>query len=130
MKFSDYQDGIQNTLVYRERIADIMEGLGLSEDHPAFDGVTRLLGVSYAALGLGEVGEVQGKIKKVIRDSGGEITREVREKISGELGDTLWYLAAVADEFELDLGAIAEANLAKLADRKARGVISGSGDDR
>jgi NTP pyrophosphatase (non-canonical NTP hydrolase) len=130
MKFSDYQDSIQHTLVYRERIAGIMEDLGLAQDHPAFNGVTRLLGVSYAALGMGEAGEVQGKVKKVIRDSGGVITDKVREQIAGELGDCLWYLAAVADEFELDLGAVAEANLAKLADRKERGVISGSGDTR
>jgi NTP pyrophosphatase (non-canonical NTP hydrolase) len=130
MEFSDYQDGIQHTLIYRDRINGIMESLGLSEDHPAFDGVTRLLGVSYAALGMGEAGEVQGKIKKVIRDSGGVITDEVREQIAGELGDTLWYLAAVADEFELDLGAIAQGNLDKLSDRKDRGVISGSGDTR
>ena len=130
MKFSDYQAEIQKTLVYRERIAAIIQGLGIGVDHEAYAGVTKLLEVSYASLGMGEAGEVQGKVKKVIRDSGGEITDEVRAKIAGELGDTLWYLAATADEFGLDLGEIAQGNLDKLLDRKARGVISGSGDNR
>jgi hypothetical protein len=42
----------------------------------------------------------------------------------------LWYLARLASELDLDLGAIAEANLAKLASRLERNVIAGSGDQR
>jgi hypothetical protein len=36
----------------------------------------------------------------------------------------------VATEAGLDLGALAAANLDKLASRQARGVLSGSGDGR
>ncbi len=87
-------------------------------------------GIYYTALGLGEAGEVQGKIKKIMRDDGGIVTEEKRQQIASELGDVLWYVAALAKELSFSLGDIAQANLDKLADRKERGVIGGSGDNR
>jgi hypothetical protein len=39
-------------------------------------------------------------------------------------------VAQLASELDLSLEAIAEANLAKLASRAARNVITGSGDQR
>ena len=48
----------------------------------------------------------------------------------GEIGDVLWYAAMLARELDLDLGEIGQANLDKLASRKERGVLTGSGDDR
>lgn len=87
--------------------------------------------VFYPTLGLcGEAGEVAEKIKKIIRDGGSEITDEQRDALKGELGDVMWYLAALANDLELDLGAVAEANLEKLRDRKDRGKLQGSGDNR
>ena len=53
-----------------------------------------------------------------------------RDAILSELGDVLWYVARLASELDLELEAIAEGNLAKLASRAARNVISGSGDQR
>jgi NTP pyrophosphatase (non-canonical NTP hydrolase) len=47
-----------------------------------------------------------------------------------EIGDVLWYCAVLAKEMEMDLGHIMENNLQKLADRKKRGTLSGSGDNR
>lgn len=47
-----------------------------------------------------------------------------------ELGDVLWYVAQLASELDLDLQAIADANLEKLLSRQRRGVLSGSGDER
>ena len=47
-----------------------------------------------------------------------------------ELGDVMWYVAVLADHFSLSLDDIAEHNISKLADRQARGVLSGSGDNR
>jgi len=86
---------------------------------------------AYPALGLaGEAGEVCEQIKKAMRDDGGEITPERHKALRKELGDVLWYLAALAFELDLDLSDIAQANLDKLADRKARGVLQGSGDER
>lgn len=85
----------------------------------------------YPALGLGgETGEVLNKIKKVMRDHGGTVTDEYREILRGELGDVLWYVAALARELGLDLDDIASANLEKLFSRKERGTLSGDGDNR
>jgi NTP pyrophosphatase (non-canonical NTP hydrolase) len=85
----------------------------------------------YPTLGLcGEAGEVAEKVKKVLRDQGGVFSPDHRAALALELGDVLWYVARLASELELDLGAIAEANLAKLASRAERNVIAGSGDLR
>jgi hypothetical protein len=42
----------------------------------------------------------------------------------------MWMIAAVADDADLSLSEICTENLAKLADRKARNKIMGSGDER
>jgi NTP pyrophosphatase (non-canonical NTP hydrolase) len=87
--------------------------------------------IVYPTLGLvGESGEVAEKVKKIIRDGGGILTDQDREKIALELSDCCWYLAVLASEIDYSLDEIFEMNLAKLASRKERGVISGSGDDR
>jgi NTP pyrophosphatase (non-canonical NTP hydrolase) len=93
-------------------------------------GKGEVLGLAYVGLGLGEAGEVQGKIKKVIRDDGGVLTDEKRKAIAAELGDLLWYVSQTASEIGVDLDDVAEANLDKLASRQQRGVLGGSGDDR
>jgi NTP pyrophosphatase (non-canonical NTP hydrolase) len=87
--------------------------------------------VIYPTLGLtNEAGEVAGKIKKVFRDKGGEISVETREALKSELGDVLWYIAQVCTELEIPLEEVAEANLAKLLDRQQRDKIRGDGDNR
>jgi NTP pyrophosphatase (non-canonical NTP hydrolase) len=85
----------------------------------------------YPTLGLaGEAGEVCEKVKKVLRDNGGTFDADSVDAIRHELGDVLWYVARVASELGLDLDEIAAANLDKLASRKARGRLGGSGDTR
>ena len=85
----------------------------------------------YPTLGFaGEAGEVVNKIKKVIRANYKEIPSEVREDISYELGDVLWYLSQLATEFNLSLDDIAKHNLKKVEDRVRREIISGKGDNR
>lgn len=85
----------------------------------------------YPTLGLaGEAGEVAEKIKKVIRDDGGEVSGEKKREIKKELGDVLWYVAQIASELGLSLEDIAETNLEKLFSRKERGTLHGSGDSR
>jgi NTP pyrophosphatase (non-canonical NTP hydrolase) len=82
----------------------------------------------------GEAGEVAEKLGKLMRDEGwspGEpLTPVQRDALALELGDVLWYVAAVAHDLGLPLGEVARRNLDKLADRAARGVIGGSGDTR
>jgi NTP pyrophosphatase (non-canonical NTP hydrolase) len=88
-------------------------------------------GIVYTALGLvSEGGEVADKIKKIIRDQGGEFSDEAREAIKKELGDVLWYVAGLAWELGFTLDDVAETNILKLSSRYERGKIGGSGDDR
>ena len=88
--------------------------------------------MEYLTLGLtGESGEIANKVKKFIRD--GAVKDEYlakRIEIGYEIGDVLWYCAVLAEELEMNLGHIMEKNLDKLADRKKRGTLSGSGDNR
>jgi NTP pyrophosphatase (non-canonical NTP hydrolase) len=82
----------------------------------------------------GEAGEVSEKLGKLMRDEswlpGQELTTAQREALAKELGDVLWYIANVAADLGLTLEEIGAGNIAKLADRQARGKIQGSGDDR
>ncbi len=109
MTFDDYQIQAGETAIYPHRGANLV----------------------YPALGLaGESGEVAEKVKKLIRDKGGVADNEFREAVAKELGDVLWYVAALCHECGLRMDAVAEINLAKLASRKDRGVLNGSGDAR
>ena len=84
--------------------------------------------IIYPALGLGgESGEVLEKIKKGIRDKGGNFDKE---DIIRELGDVLWYLCATADDLGYTLDDVAWANIKKLEDRRNRNKIKGDGDNR
>ncbi len=87
--------------------------------------------IIYPALGMnGEAGEVADKVKKVIRDNNMEFTDDRKREIAKEIGDVLWYCAALAHDIGYTLEEVGEMNNAKLRSRKARGVISGSGDNR
>lgn len=81
----------------------------------------------YPTLGLsGESGEIANKVKKVMRgDPGADFSG-----VPDELGDVLWYLAAIASDLGVSLEDVARENIEKLFDRRARGVIKGSGDNR
>ena len=85
----------------------------------------------YPTLGLvGEAGEVAEKVKKVIRDKKGIFDEESKKGIKKELGDVLWYLSNLCNEFNFEFEEVALQNLEKLKLRAAKGKISGSGDDR
>lgn len=87
--------------------------------------------VLYLALGIGdEAGEVQGKIKKTIRDDDGTFTAERLEDIKKEIGDVLWYIANLSKQLGFELEDVAQLNLDKLASRAARGQLRGDGDNR
>jgi len=105
MEFNDYQHKV---LQFRTESADAM----------------------YAVIGLsGEVGELHSLIAKAIRD-GVKDEAEFEKNVKKELGDVLWFLAAIANDFESDLDEIAQMNYFKLKDRFERGTIKGQGDAR
>ena len=90
-------------------------------------------------LGLGEeAGEVQGKVKKLVRDkafsnSFEDLSLSELKSISDiikELGDCLFYVTAIANYRGSNLQEVANINLNKLHDRQKRNKLQGSGDDR
>jgi NTP pyrophosphatase (non-canonical NTP hydrolase) len=101
--FDGYQDFTDTTAIYPEENA-----------------------LEYLTLGLvSEAGEVAGKVKKWIRDD------YIDEgAIIAELGDVLWYIAQLASAFDIYLSDIAKDNVEKLTSRKARGTLTGNGDNR
>ena len=103
MRFNEYQEEASKTAIYPEQYKIVYPALGLA----------------------GEAGEVAEKVKKHIRDGVLNV-----DDLKKELGDVLWYLAAIASDLGLNLDEVAEANLQKLRSRQARGVISGNGDNR
>ena len=95
MEFSEYQR--------RARSTDQRPG-GQPEDV-----VVHLLGLA------GEAGSVAAEYKKHLRD--GEAHAWWKTRMREELGDTLWYLAAICNQLGLDLDEVAAANLEKTRDR-------------
>lgn len=90
-----------------------------------------VLDLSHWALGLtGESGEIAEKVKKIIRDQNQELTEETKQLLTKEMGDVLWYLAVLADHLGVSFDEVARHNVAKLQDRKQRGALGGSGDNR
>ena len=87
--------------------------------------------IIYPTLGLaGEAGEIANKVKKILRDNSGELQENVRQDLISELGDVLWYIAALATDLNIELSEVANKNIEKLNSRKNRGMIGGSGDNR
>lgn len=85
----------------------------------------------HLVLGLvGEAGEIAEKVKKLVRDKNSDLAQLDRDDMAAELGDVLWYAAVLANFLDLSFDDVARRNVAKLADRQQRGVLSGSGDKR
>jgi len=82
----------------------------LQEPAPGTDPVlVPLLGLA------GEVGSLATAYKKHLRD--GPNLASGKQNLREELGDVLWYVAALAHRFDLDLGDVAAASLEKVKDR-------------
>lgn len=83
--------------------------------------------LEYLSLGLAsEAGEVCGKLAKWYRKD----NSFPHEEILDEIGDVLWFISELSRHLGADLSAVANNNINKLASRKSRGVLQGSGDDR
>ena len=109
MNFNEYQVKAHETAIYPEQNA-----------------------LPYVGLGVGnEAGELQGLFKKSLRgDFDKDFDGAFVTAVSKEIGDVLWYLAEICTVMGLNLNEVAVSNLLKLADRKERNVLKGSGDDR
>lgn len=83
---------------------------------------------AYVQLSLaGETGELLGYIGKAIRDGR---KPDYEQHIKKELGDVLWNVAMLALDNGWKMSDIATSNINKLYDRRDRGVLQGSGDNR
>ena len=109
MKLDEYQEKASKTAIYPKNYELVYPALGLA----------------------GEAGEVANKVKKFIRDGADQETFELKKvEIAKELGDVLWYIAALSNDLGVKLSALAAGNLDKLEDRMKRNAISGDGDNR
>jgi len=113
MTFNEYQQHARETAVYPYHGDNIV----------------------YPALGLiGEAAEVSEKIKKYWRLEGTLSPVELKESdrllIVKELGDVLWYVAAMCSEIDADMDFVATFNLEKLHDRAVNKTLKGEGDER
>ena len=87
--------------------------------------------ILYPALGMaGEAGEVANKVKKIIRDGTENMPDDWKDQLASEIGDVLWYCAALANDIGIPLALIAAQNRDKLLARKQKGTLQGSGDTR
>jgi len=83
---------------------------------------------AYVESGLvGEVGELFSLFAKATRDGPPE---DYLLKVKKELGDVLWFVAAMCTMHGLHMEDIAGTNIDKLENRRKLGTISGQGDDR
>lgn len=105
MHANEYQDLVGRTLI----------------DRPDFTLTDDDVMLIWHATGLaGEAGEVSDMIKKGIFHQHGLD----REKLIKELGDVLWYVAALATKLDASLGDIMQANITKLKARYPAGYSS------
>jgi NTP pyrophosphatase (non-canonical NTP hydrolase) len=107
MTFEEYQEQARKTAIYPGKYSVIYPTLGLT----------------------GEAGEVAEKVKKTLRGNK-KFDADFKKLIIPEIGDVLWYLANLCEDLDLSLDTVAKYNLNKLEDRKQRGVIDSSGDNR
>jgi len=103
MELDEYQNGTDSTAIYRGMIKDDIGRL------------------QYAVTGLvGEAGEVANEAKRIMTKDGGLRDPIRMDLLAEELGDVLWYCAALARELGRPLEQIANDNLTKLQHRHGR----------
>jgi len=119
---NEYQEQTQTTAIYPA-------GVEVSLRNPAY--LREWLPISYCATGLnGEAGEIANLVKKALRDEGGFISTDRREKLFGEIGDAQWYISELCTSLGFKLEDVMEYNLVKLNKRQEENVLTGDGSDR
>lgn len=154
MNFNEYQALAKTTAIYPEQIRGLYPLIGLFGEatetiekavgdltqvdvrSQAGPELARIIEIFKTIIPLGKEAET---IKKYLRGNGlangiysgfdydGE---EDLQELKKELGDVLWYMAAICSDFGLSLDDVATTNYNKLKDRMNRNVIQGSGDNR
>lgn len=99
------------TLVEYQKLRKRTSGLSEGFDMKTKEIMTWGLGIA------GEAGDVAGCIKKVYCQGTESQIPGIREN----LGDTMWYIGAIADFYGWDLGEILQENVDKLAKRYPKG---------
>src|SRR6476620_1572329 len=111
MNFNEYQAETRNTAIYKSSIREYVEGLGIPDAIKEEQLITLLENV-YTVLGLaGEAGELAGKMKKIIRDDKGFISKDKLDAMRDENGDCLWYISENAANFAQNLETTAVKNI-------------------
>ena len=122
MTFADYQAFTASLAQYNEEVCAYIPLETWVHEEP--------LPYIYPVLALAEeAGEVAGKVAKYIRKSDTDFST-LRDAVGKELGDVMYQLSEAARQFGFTLDEIVEGNVAKLTDRKERGVLVGEGDNR
>lgn len=149
MTLDEYQKAAVSFAVYPPEAAVVYPLLGLLEEvgevalvAEASVGEIRTIAAARVADRLATViqplfrcGQMAKRVRAADVDMAGmanlvALTPERLESIKREIGDVIWMAAALCEGLGTTLGEVAAANLTKLADRKARGVIKGEGDGR
>ena len=90
-------------------------------DEPGFEISPKQIMIVWCSIGLaGEAGEIAELVKKgIFHQHGIDV-----EKIKKELGDVLWYVAALCTQFDLEMSEIMQQNIHKLRVRYPNGFSS------
>jgi NTP pyrophosphatase (non-canonical NTP hydrolase) len=117
--FHEYAEAVHNLAFYPNTDTELgYPTLGLCGE--AGEMAEKILGL------CGKSGLIANKVKKVYRDG----TPVPTDALVDELGDVLWYVAALANALKTPLEEVARRNLEKLHSRRERGTLRGSGDGR
>lgn len=83
--------------------------------------------ISHLAIYSGKIAEIA---KKALRDNGGIIPEGKKKVVGKYVVLILDILCDIATTYGLNMSDVAQANIDKLFDRRDRGVLGGSGDNR
>lgn len=90
-------------------------------DKPDFEITSQEIMILWCTIGLsGESGEISELVKKGILHQHGLSA----EKLFKEIGDCLWYIAALCNLFDFDMGKVMQSNIDKLKVRYPNGFNS------